>query len=136
MAGFKPILKETLASEGLYSKDPDDLGGETYLGISRKNFPHWAGWTIIDAAKKKPVFPKSLVSNVTLNYMVEAFYAKEFWVPIKGIQLTNQKVARRIFDTAVNQGIVRAIKIEQLALDLPATGIMDLITITKLNTII
>ena len=54
MADFNESLKYILKNEGLYSNDTLDAGGETYKGISRKNNAEWEGWTIIEAAKKKP----------------------------------------------------------------------------------
>ena len=40
MGDFKTSLARTLRWEGGYSDDPVDRGGETYRGISRKNFPY------------------------------------------------------------------------------------------------
>jgi lysozyme family protein len=42
----KKIIEFTLRNEGYYVNDKDDSGGETYRGISRVNFPKWAGWAI------------------------------------------------------------------------------------------
>ena len=136
MANLKPALKATLGQEGIYSKDPSDTGGETYMGISRNNFPKWAGWPIIDAAKLRSGFPKCLTSNLTLNSMVEQFYNKEFWTKIHGCQLINEKVAADIFDTAVNMGCIPAIKMAQQSVGLAETGIMDMITIETLNKVV
>ena len=135
MANLKPALKATLGQEGIYSKDPDDTGGETFMGISRHNFPKWAGWSIIDAAKLKPGFPKILTSNVTLNSMVEQFYNTEFWLKIGGDKLLNAKVAAQIFDSAVNMGIKAAIKMAQQSVGLSQTGVMDIATINALNKV-
>ena len=47
---FDKALEILLANEGQYANDKEDLGGETYCGISRKFNPSWAGWQIIDKA--------------------------------------------------------------------------------------
>lgn len=52
MADFKTAYKKIEAAEGGYCFDPDDAGGETYKGISRKANPNWDGWISIDAIKK------------------------------------------------------------------------------------
>lgn len=52
MANFKIALDKVLSREGGYINDPDDKGGETYKGISRKYNPDWKGWRIIDNTKK------------------------------------------------------------------------------------
>ncbi len=52
MAKFIDAYKKVLNNEGIYSNDPDDAGGETYKGISRKANPNWDGWISIDAIKK------------------------------------------------------------------------------------
>ena len=63
MAKFSISLQKTLAHEGFYSNDPDDLGKETYKGISRIFHPKWNGWTIIDS------FNKLLASLICLTIM-------------------------------------------------------------------
>ncbi len=50
---FAEALKHTLEFEGGYANDPADRGGETFRGISRKNWPRWSGWDLIDQVKRK-----------------------------------------------------------------------------------
>ena len=52
MAIFNLAYKKLEVAEGGYVNDPDDKGGETYKGISRKANPNWAGWISIDQIKK------------------------------------------------------------------------------------
>ena len=40
MANFKESFDKVILAEGGYVNDPDDAGGETYLGISRVNHPY------------------------------------------------------------------------------------------------
>mgnify|MGYP002957326922 CR=1 FL=1 len=39
MANFNEEFKKVILVEGGYVNDPDDAGGETYLGISRRYNP-------------------------------------------------------------------------------------------------
>jgi len=52
MAIFDEAFEKTAAIEGGYVLDPDDAGGETYKGISRRFNPSWGGWDKIDEMKK------------------------------------------------------------------------------------
>ncbi len=52
MAIFDAAFEKTAAIEGGYVFDPDDAGGETYKGISRRFNPSWGGWDKIDEVKK------------------------------------------------------------------------------------
>ena len=74
---FLPILKK---SEGGYANLPADRGGETYAGITKKNFPTWAGWPIVNAAKPKQ---NEIIVNAKLDKLVADFYLKNFWIPLK-----------------------------------------------------
>lgn len=52
MANFDEEFKKVIVVEGGYVDDPDDIGGETYLGISRRYNPNSKMWNIIDDIKK------------------------------------------------------------------------------------
>ncbi len=62
---FQKALAHTLEFEGGYANDPADSGGETFRGISRRNWPQWEGWPLIDQAKVK--------GNKTAKTINEAF---------------------------------------------------------------
>ena len=53
MANFDEEFKKVIVVEGGYVDDPDDIGGETYLGISRRYNPNSKMWNIIDDIKKR-----------------------------------------------------------------------------------
>lgn len=108
MANFKEAFLLTSAIEGGYANDQDDNGGETYKGISRKNFPNWKGWFIVDLFKRSAPKPSALnnllSSNDEIQTLVEAFYKAEFWDKLKLDYVTSQPVANELYDTAVNCG--------------------------------
>ena len=57
MASFGEAFEHTMGMEGGYANDPQDVGGETFMGVSRVYNPGWYGWTIIDGQKDEYNFP-------------------------------------------------------------------------------
>lgn len=124
MASFPPAYKAMRRIEGDrhggYVNDPDDPGGETYAGISRRYHPECGFWVIIDAAKKRPGFPASLDSaeiREQLELAVADFYLEEFWRPLHLDLFPDQALANEVFEEAVNLGQTLAIKFLQQALN-------------------
>ena len=135
MASFDIAYKRTAKFEGGYVYDPDDNGGESYAGISRKANPSWAGWKIIDSARKKQGFPKSLNNNTELIQLAKNLYRKNYWNPIWGDKINNQRVANELYDFGVNAGVVQSIKLSQRQFGLRETGVMDNNLLSKLNSV-
>ena len=131
MADFKLAYPKTERFEGGYAMVPGDLGGETYAGITRKNFPKWEGWDIVDAAK--PLKWNQRIKNNLLDDLVEKFYKKVFWDVVDGDDITDQLTAERLFDFGVNAGQGRSIKEIQEVLGIPQTGKLDAITLDAIN---
>ena len=136
--GFKNCLKEVLRHEGTYSNHKDDIGGETYKGISRFYHSDWDGWEIIDLVKEKIDGIKILKSgDITaalgsayqnkLEQLVALFYKEEFWDRIKGDELSeiDEDLACEVFDMAVNMGVRSAVKNLQKALNLTYQNFID-----------
>lgn len=113
MANFDQAYAYLVQDEGGYSNNPADPGGETYRGIARKDWPHWAGWTIIDAAKSDPAFPAVLDGETILQNLVKSFYSVHFW---RFAGLNSQPLANKLLDLAVQDGLEVSIKILQTAL--------------------
>jgi lysozyme family protein len=113
---FKKIYNIVIAWEGGHVNHPDDPGGETYKGISRKNHPNWAGWKLIDA--KKPV-PEILVKK---------FYEEHFWKRLRCEEMP-YPVGEYLFDFAVNVGASRAARILQTIVGVAVDGIIGAITL-------
>lgn len=131
MADFKIAIKPVLLAEGGYVNDPSDSGGETYRGISRKNFPKWAGWSIVDA--HKPLHKGDIINDSTLDMLVNEFYISNFWNKIQGDHIINQDTANELLDSSVNMGITRAIILSQKGFKIAETGRMDQLTLTTIN---
>jgi len=114
---FITALRETMTREKGYSFDPDDYGGETYMGISRVYWPKWPGWKVIDDAAGKGV---QLSREKELSQMVKDFYRENFWNQFRGDDLAkiSLPVAKEVFDTAVNQSVYTASKYLQESINL------------------
>jgi lysozyme family protein len=115
MADFNLAFKNTMKNEGRYANDPDDSGGETYMGVARNIWPKWKGWEIVDGLRKKPNFPKNLDSWDMLQIQVREFYKANFWDIVKGDTIANQEIAESIFDFAVNAGSGTSMALAKLA---------------------
>lgn len=115
MADFDIAYRLTMKHEGGYSNNPHDRGRETYRGIARKHWPGWKGWPIVDWAKSRPGFPRSLSGNGELQRMVEEFYRSVFWSNWMDA-MPNQDLANWLFDKGVNMGIPQAVKLLQRAI--------------------
>lgn len=137
MADFKSAYKKIEAVEGGYVNDPDDAGGETYKGISRKANPNWDGWISIDAIKKAhpTTFKGILKKTPELEKKVQDLYKDKYWDCFELDDVPSQLVAEQMFDTAVNQGQTAAIKFAQRVLELRETGKWSLDLLNKLVAI-
>lgn len=83
--------------EGGYVNDPDDLGGETKYGITKRRYPS------LD------------IKNLTLDQAKKIYY-KDFWIPTKCEELPAE-LRLLHFDCAVNQGPKTAARMLQMAID-------------------
>ena len=114
MANFDVAYKKIEKNEGGYVNDPNDRGGETYKGISRKYHPDSPMWVIIDDTKKEHGI-KGLTSilkyNDRLNNLVKKIYKNDYWDVFELDDCSSQEIAEEIFDDAVNRGVAAACRI-------------------------
>lgn len=148
MPDFTKIHTATMGNEGGYANNPDDKGGETYKGVSRKNHPAWSGWKYIDGVKalltKQPhygtdsykAWVKYLNSKLAelnqLQRLVVEFYEANFWRANRLGEIGNEAVAAWIYDHVVNAGR-RGIIWAQLAVKATPDGKMGPVTIGLIN---
>jgi lysozyme family protein len=118
MADFDEAYKNTMLHEGGYVHDPDDPGGETYRGISRRYHPGWNGWAEIDGMKDRTDFPECLDHNSALQSKIGDFYKQHYWDKFLGDEVPNQDIAEELFDTGVNLGVWRAVTYLQIGLNI------------------
>jgi len=113
---FSKAMIQVKRSEGGYVCDPDDPGGETYCGVSRRFFPRWNGWKEIDRLKKAigPIKTNTIFgSNMSLSADVQNFYLKYFWKKLRCDQIKNPILAEHLFDCGINLGKKSAVKLFQ-----------------------
>ena len=122
MAKFNEAFEKTAAIEGGYVFDPDDAGGETYKGVSRRFNLSWKGWAKIDEIKRansrKKKFDKVFEQDESLQKEVVLFYKEAYWDKFWGDAIPVQEIAEELFDTGVNMGVRRAVGFLQQGLNL------------------
>ena len=133
MADFKKAMALVEPNEGWWVNDPDDGGKETYRGIARAYWPKWQGWAIIDSLKGKNGVPVGYKGRKDLANFVEQFYKVNFWDKISGDRLSSQLIANQVMDTAVNEGISKAVRRLQLIYGVPQNGVIDQVLLTKIK---
>lgn len=113
MAKFEDAIKETLKWEGGYVNDPLDSGGETNMGITKRDHPD------LD------------IFNLTIE-QVEEIYRHNYWHPLYG-RINSQAVATKLFDMGVLMSPLRAVRKLQGALSVMTDGIFGLGTLKAVN---
>ena len=118
MAKFEKAFEMTKRNEGFYSNDPDDPGGETFMGIARNFHPDWEGWDIIDKHKDAEgnlKLPDYQIDNMRTK--VKRFFEIKFWIKSGADRVSSQVIANELFDSAVNLSPHKAIKFLQQSLN-------------------
>jgi len=110
---FNAAINHLLLMEGGYSNDPDDNGGETNFGISKRAFP------MVD------------IASITRTDAVE-IYRKNYWNAIRGDDIP-PLVGFIMLDIAVNHGVITATKMLQRQLNVAADGVIGAKTMTALS---
>jgi len=96
MANIKIALEMVLDYEGGHVKDPDDTGGETYRGISRRYHPEWEGWAYIDVGDWNGA-----------DRLVEEFYRENYWNKLCGDSIRSQEIANELMEMCIHLGHYR-----------------------------
>lgn len=102
-----------MINEGGYVNDPNDSGGQTKYGISKKAYPD------LD------------IKNLTIAQAME-IYHKDYWDRCKCDYIPDA-LSVAVFDFAVNSGVKTAIKKLQIALGVKADGIIGNQTVGACN---
>lgn len=136
MADFLIAFNRTEKNEGkdIWTKVDGDSGGETWSGISRKANPSWSGWKILDQIKNKKNGQK--ISTPELEERKQSLYRTNYWNPIWGDEIKNQKVANDLYDTGVNCGVSMSIKLSERQFKMKETGRMSDELLSKLNLVV
>ena len=87
---FNQIIDKVLKHEGGYVNDPNDPGGETNYGISKRAYPN------VD------------IKNLTIDGAKE-IYKKDYWDKTK-VESVPERLRYIYFDMCVNMGMRRLLK--------------------------
>lgn len=100
-----------MSNEGGYADHPADRGGETFMGITRKNHPDWEGWEDIDKLKESGHI-KDAHKLPAMMAQAQKFYEEHYWDKVKADDF-EEDLSLILFDTAVHSGVRRASKLLQ-----------------------
>ena len=103
-------IKHVLKYEGGYVNHPDDPGGMTNLGVTKRVWEDWSGKPATEADMRA----------LTVD-MVAPLYKKRYWDAVRGDDLPSG-VDLCVFDCAVNAGVWRASRFLQQAVGVVADG--------------
>lgn len=109
MTDFDRAFEAIIGHEGGYVNHPDDPGGETKYGITKRSYP------------------KENIRALTLERAKE-IYRRDFWEPVRADELP-YVVAFNLFDAAVNSGRGQAVRWLQRAAGVADDGIFGPITL-------
>lgn len=108
---FVAAVTLVLKHEGGYVNDPNDPGGETNYGISKRSYPN-----------------EDIRALTPTRAM--ALYHRDYWQAIRGDDLP-PALALVVFDMAVNAGVGAAIRQLQETLAVPVDGVIGPQTLAK-----
>lgn len=101
---FQQAFTITVGAEGGYVNNPNDPGGETKYGISKRAYPN------VD------------IKNLTLD-QAEQLYKNDYWDKA-GCELCPPGLGICVFDAAVNNGVGMAVRWLQAAVGVTADGVI------------
>ncbi|MDR1656114.1 MAG: hypothetical protein LBT47_00975 [Deltaproteobacteria bacterium] len=105
--------------EGKYVNDPDDAGGETFWGITRRSHPTWPGWVRVDKAKAAghrtaKALDAYFKDDQAMADMVAERTRLDYWEPLWGIP---DKIRTKLVDICVNMGLSGGVMVLQRTLN-------------------
>lgn len=109
VSAFERAFARTVGHEGGWVNNPNDPGGETKYGISKR------------------AYPAEDIANLTLE-RARLLYRRDYWNRVRGDYLPDT-VAMEAFDAAVNHGVMPAVRMMQRALGVNDDGIIGPITL-------
>lgn len=132
MADFEKAFNKIIANEGGYVDDKDDKGGETFMGITRKNHPKAAIWDIIDEYIDVNGSTYGLLKYIKNNNKamnsVKNIYKKQYWDKLLLDKIRSQSIANELFDDCVNRGVNATLKLVRKLYKFPTkTTILEMI---------
>ena len=115
MVKFDIYIERILGHEGGYVNNPNDPGGETKWGISKRSYP-----TLV-------------IKSLSREDAIE-IYRRDFWNRVEGESLP-PALAYQALDAAINSGIGNAVRFLQRALGVADDGIVGPLTKARLRSV-
>ena len=112
---FSRCIEVILLNEGGYVNDPDDPGGETNFGITKRDYPD------LD------------IKRLTRNEAIQIYF-QDYWSKMNLLGIIDESVVLEVFDMGVNAGPKTAIKIVQRVVGVLIDGVIGPITEQAINT--
>lgn len=109
MSAFDLAFEDVIGHEGGYVNHPQDPGGETKFGITKRTYP------------------KENIRALTLD-RAKAIYKRDFWDKVRGDEL-HPVLAFNVFDGAVNSGVSQSVRWLQRAAEVADDGEIGPITL-------
>lgn len=114
------FIQKIIDIEGGYVNDPNDPGGETNMGISKRRYPN------------------EDIGSLT-HGRASQLYLRDYYEPLRIDEVNDELIAWAIFDTGVHSGVKASARIVQKALNhitgsgLKVDGIIGPVTLGVLN---
>ena len=111
---FIDFFHRLMKYEGGYVNDPDDPGGETKFGISKRSHPD------------------EDIANLTEARAMEIYYL-DYYMKLRIQEMKDARAAWQIFDFGVNSGATRAARMVQKIVGSYPDGVIGKTTIAYIN---
>jgi lysozyme family protein len=111
---FNRCIEVVLKNEGGYVNHPKDPGGETNMGITKRDYPD------LD------------IKHLSRNHAIMIYY-NDYWSKMNLLSLIDDRLILHIFDMGVNAGPKTAIKMAQRIVEVKPDGIIGPETTEMIN---
>lgn len=128
MAVFEPAVTLTLKHEGGFSHNPK-TGEVVNRGITLATIRSLG---ILKSHGPATAADIEFIQSLTEDEAKDIYYA-EYWDKLNLNSINSQEVANKVFDLAVNMGVVSAARLLQQACNVTPDGIVGPITIGRAN---
>jgi lysozyme family protein len=113
MKAFDAAFLRIIGHEGGYVNHPNDPGGETKYGISKR------------------AYPNENIAMLTLE-RAKFLYKRDYWDAARADEY-HPAIGFQLFDAAINSGVFQAAKWLQMAVDVKVDGKIGPISISAIN---
>lgn len=114
MHSLNKVIDDILKREGGYVNHPDDKGGPTNMGVTRKTLSKWRGVVVSPSDVENLRLPEARIIYKALYWDLPGFDALNL----------HYVLAEMVFDTAIHSGPRRAKQLLQKAAGVKADGLI------------